>query len=63
LDANAVAGRLITGAGERTEMHVTIDRIEVRSPAAAKPAASSKRVRSSSAVSLSDYLKRNGAHP
>src|SRR5262249_12749765 len=40
-------------------IHVTIDRIDVRAPDVAKPAAPSKPQRRQSAISLSDYLRNS----
>jgi hypothetical protein len=64
LATETVASRIGPSTSQRTDVHVTIDRIEVRSPVPAKSTApATKPKRGASSVSLSDYLKRNGARP
>ena len=50
----AVAGR--AKAAQAPVVHVTIDRIDVRVPAAAPPTAPERRARAQPSVSLADYL-------
>jgi hypothetical protein len=64
LKTETIASRIGPSTVQRTDVHVTIDRIEVRSPAPAKSEARvPKPKRGASSTSLSDYLKRNGARP
>ena len=57
----AVAGRSQTTPAKAPVVHVTIDRIDVRAPAAARPGAAERRPRPQPSVSLSDYLGGGGA--
>ena len=58
LSPAAVAERRATSSRVPAVVHVTIDRIEVRAPQAARPAARAPRARASAAtVSLTEYLR------
>jgi hypothetical protein len=57
LRETAVAARAASAKPAPTILHVTIDRIEVRAPDAARGAAEPRRPRPAPAVSLSDYLR------
>jgi len=57
LSATALAGRALAPTAPPPVVHVTIDRIDVRAPAApARPSAAPRRARAPS-VSLGDYLR------
>jgi hypothetical protein len=58
LSAAVLAERPRQETNARPVIHVTIDRIEVRSQAAAKQASPARRRTSEPAVSLTDYLRR-----
>ena len=61
LSAAAVAERKATQTNPRPVIHVTIDRIEVRAPAATRPASRPARTRETApTVSLKDYLRGPG---
>ncbi|MGO4438249.1 hypothetical protein [Rhizobium sp. RAF56] len=57
----AMAGRISARNQESPIVHVTIDRLEVRSAPSPKPAVEQRRERPQPAVSLSDYLRGNGS--
>ena len=60
LSAAALAERSAQQATAPPVIHVTIDRIEVRAPAASRPAAAPARSRAHApSVSLTDYLRRS----
>jgi len=60
LSAAALAERPAQQATAPPVIHVTIDRIEVRAPAASRPAAAPARSRAHApSVSLTDYLRRS----
>jgi hypothetical protein len=68
LSAHAVAARVATRAESRPVVHVTIDRVDVRVPAAAERSKPSARRSPSASPSLSDYLRarqsdRRGGRP
>jgi hypothetical protein len=53
----SVASRIAQPRDERPVVHVTIDRIDVRAPPAAKPEPTARRARPQPAVSLTEYLR------
>jgi len=53
----SVASRIAQPRDERPAVHVTIDRIDVRAPAAAKSEPTARRARPQPAVSLTEYLR------
>lgn len=57
----AMAERGSRASPSQPVIHVTIDRIDVRAAATAKPAAAARRERRAPTVSLTDYLRRDGA--
>jgi hypothetical protein len=59
LSAAVVSSRTSTAHDDRPVIQVTIDRIEVRAPAADKPGPSARRQRPEPTVSLSEYLRRD----
>jgi hypothetical protein len=59
LSEAAAAGRSRTEEARAPIVHVTIDRIDVRVPAAAPPASHERRARTQPSVSLADYLGGN----
>jgi hypothetical protein len=62
LSASLVAARATPDANRRPVVHVTIDRIEVRAPAATEaPKPAGRRRATSSSVTLSDYLGRDSS--
>ena len=65
MSAPALAERHAAAAAEpRPVVHVTIDRIDVRAPAApARPAAAPRARNAAPSVSLADYLRQGGAKP
>jgi hypothetical protein len=63
MSAPALAERHAAAAEPRPVVHVTIDRIDVRAPAAPPRPATAPRVRNAApSVSLADYLRQGGAH-
>ncbi|MFM0053352.1 hypothetical protein [Caballeronia grimmiae] len=58
LSAAALAQRVLPSACEATVVHVTIDRIDVRAPAAAPAPRPQAKPRAKPAMSLADYLRR-----
>jgi hypothetical protein len=62
MSAPALAERHAAAAEPRPVVHVTIDRIDVRAPAApARPAAAPRARNAAPSVSLADYLRQGGA--
>jgi hypothetical protein len=55
---DAAIARRVKAAVEVPVVHVTIDRIDLRAPAAAKPTATERPQRSQPSVSLADYLSK-----
>jgi hypothetical protein len=60
LTGAAIAGR-VQAAMEARVVHVTIDRIDVRAPAAVKSTAAERPQRSQPSISLADYLSKHDA--
>ncbi|WP_321796819.1 hypothetical protein [Caballeronia sp. J97] len=58
LSAAALAQRMLPAAREATVVHVTIDRIDVRAPAATPAPRPQAKPRATPAMSLADYLRR-----
>lgn len=62
LSDGAVASRVsLPRRDDRPVIHVTIDRIEVRAPAASNPAPARARARREPTVSLAEYLRRSAS--